>query len=258
MSEHIQVSSAEGVQTIRIHRPAKKNALTNRMYAAMAEAIEAAGRRDDIAVTLLLGAPGVFTAGNDLSEFQSYDAGDVAHAPSVRLLRLLATGAKPLVAAVDGLAVGIGTTMLLHFDLVYASPLARFRTPFLDLGLVPEAASSLMAPQRMGHARAFALICLGEWLDAERAMSAGLVNDVVPSDEIEARARTAALALARKPQGALALARRLLRGDPAAILARMDEEDRLFDERLRSAEAQEAFAAFLEKRPADFSKLAKR
>lgn len=257
MSEHIKVSLADGVQTIRIDRPAKKNALTNAMYAAMAAALEAAARDPDIAVTLLLGTPGAFSAGNDLGEFRDYDgdnAGGLDEEASLRLLRLLATGDKPLVAAVDGLAVGIGTTMLLHFDLVYASPKARFKTPFLDLALVPEAASSLIMPRRMGYVRAFEMLCMGEWLDAERALSAGLINAIVLPENLESHARAAAVALARKPQQALAMTRRLMRGDPADLMARMKEENRLFDERLRSAEAKEAFAAFLEKRPPDFTR----
>lgn len=260
MSEHILVTVADGVQTVRIDRPAKKNALTNAMYGGLAAAFEDAARNPAIAVTLLVGAPGVFSAGNDLSEFRDYDsapAQDLADEPSLHLLRLLATGDKPLVAAVDGLAVGIGTTMLLHFDLIYASPKARFKTPFLDLALVPEAASSLILPRRMGHVRAFEMLCLGEWLDAERALASGLINAVVPSEELEQKARASALALARKPQEALALTRRLMRGDAADLLARMTEENRLFDERLRSAEAKEAFAAFLEKRAPDFAKLRK-
>lgn len=260
MSEHIHVSAADGVQTIRIDRPAKKNALTNAMYAALAAALDDAEQRPDIAVTLLCGAPGAFSAGNDLSEFRDYE-GDhekgPADDPSLRLLRQLVLGTKPLVAAVDGLAVGIGTTMLLHFDLVYASPRARFRTPFLDLALVPEAASSLLMPRRMGHQRAFQMLCLGDWLDAEGARAAGLVNAVVASEELEPLALAAAVALARKPQQALALTRRLVRGEPGDILDRMQEENRLFDERLRSAEAKEAFEAFLEKRPPDFAALRK-
>jgi enoyl-CoA hydratase/carnithine racemase len=260
MSEHIHVTIAGGVQTIRIDRPAKKNALTNAMYAAMAEALDDAERRADVAVTLLCGLPGVFSTGNDVGEFRDYDAIQAAGSagdPSIRLLQQLVLGTKPLVAAVDGLAIGIGTTMLLHFDLVYASPRARFRTPFLNLAIVPEAASSLLMPRRMGQQRAFQMLCLGDWLDAEGALMAGLVNAVVASEELEVRANAAAVALAKKPQEALALARRLMRGDPAEILARMEEENRLIDERLRSAEAKEAFDAFLQKRPPDFARLRK-
>ena len=160
-----------------------------------------------------------------------------------------------MIAAVDGLAIGVGTTMLLHCDLVYATPAASLRTPFLDLGLVPEAASSLTTVLRMGHARAFELLCLGEPFDAERAREAGIVNAVVPAsswrrprypphaDSPPSRARR------------LLAARRLMRGDPAAISAKLEEEAEVFRYAHASAEAQEAFAAFLEKRPLDFSKL---
>jgi enoyl-CoA hydratase/carnithine racemase len=144
--------------------------------------------------------------------------------------------------------------MLFHCDLVYASPASTFRTPFLDLGLVPEAGSSLLAPLRMGHARAFELLALGETFTAERALAAGLVNAVLPPVEVEGAALAAAHRLARKPPEALALCRKLMRGDASAVCARVDEEARIFADRLTSPEAREAFAAFLEKRPPDFSK----
>ena len=159
------------------------------------------------------------------------------------------------IAAVDGLGVGIGATLLFHCDLVYATAEARFSAPFVDLGAVPEAGSTLLGPQRMGYARAFELLILGEPFTAERAREAGIVNAIVPADELEATARKAAARLARKPPVALALARRLLRGDTSALAQRVEEEARIFGERLSSPEAQEAFAAFLEKRPPDFAKL---
>jgi len=162
---------------------------------------------------------------------------------------------KPMIAAVDGFAIGVGTTMLFHCDLVYASPAASLRTPFLDLGLVPEAASSLTSVLRMGHARAFELLCLGEAFGAERAREAGIVNAVVPATELEATALQSAKRLAAKPRAALMAARRLMRGDPAPIMAKLEEEAEVFRACMQSAEAQEAFAAFLEKRPPDFAKL---
>jgi enoyl-CoA hydratase/carnithine racemase len=162
---------------------------------------------------------------------------------------------KPLLAAVDGPAIGIGTTLLLHCDLVYASPAATLSTPFIDLGLVPEAASSLLLPMRSGHAVAFEMLCLGGTLDASRALAAGLVNAVVPAATLEAKVLAAAAALARKPRQALLVSRRLLRGDPARLRERMHEEFQLFAERLASPEAREALAAFLEKRPPDFAKV---
>ena len=159
--------------------------------------------------------------------------------------------------AVDGLAVGVGTTMLFHCDLVFASPAASLRTPFVDLGLVPEAGSSLLAPMRMGQQRAFELLCLGEPFNGQRAYEAGIVNHVVTSEELEAAALKAAARLAMKPPGALAASRRLLRGDPAVILAQIDKETEIFAERLASGEAKEAFSAFLEKRKPDFAQFRK-
>jgi enoyl-CoA hydratase/carnithine racemase len=164
---------------------------------------------------------------------------------------------KPMIAAVDGLAVGIGTTLLFHCDLVYATATASLRTPFLDLGVVPEAGSSLLAPLRLGYARAFELLILGEAMSAEKALAAGLVNAIVPAELLETTALKAAARLGRKPPEALALSRRLLRGDPAALTAQINEEVDIFAARLASPEAQEAFAAFLEKRPPDFKKLGK-
>jgi len=172
----------------------------------------------------------------------------------LRFIRLLPVIRKPVIAAVDGNAIGIGTTLLFHCDLVYATPGSTFSTPFLDLGLIPEAASSLLMPLRMGYARAFEMLVLGEVLTAEKAAAAGFVNKVVASEILKATALDAASRLAGKPPEALAMARRLMRGDPADILARVDVEAAGFRERLRSPEAIEAFTAFLEKRPANFRK----
>jgi enoyl-CoA hydratase/carnithine racemase len=160
-----------------------------------------------------------------------------------------------MIAAVDGLAIGVGTTMLFHCDLVYATPTASLRTPFLDLGLVPEAASSLTAVLRMGHARAFELLCLGEPFNAERAKEAGIVNAIVPVEELEGTAMKAALRLTKKPRDALMAARHLMRGQSDVLSAQIEEEAKVFQARMKSAEAQEAFAAFFEKRPPDFAKL---
>ena len=251
----IATSIEDGVHTIRFNRPAKKNALTAAMYAAINEAL-AKGEADPAVVAhLFAGSGGVFSAGNDIADFVTIaKSGTGLEGPVLDFIRLLPRVTKPMIAAVDGLAVGIGTTLLFHCDLVYATPQARFITPFLDLGVVPEAGSSLLAPRRMGHARAFELLVLGEPLSAEKAREAGLVNAVVPADEVEATARKAAARLARKPPQALAIARRLLRGDDAILMTRIEEEARLFSERLASPEAQEAFAAFLEKRPPDFKR----
>lgn len=257
MSEDIRVTRDGAVQTIRIDRPAKKNALTRAMYETMTAALLDAEKSADVAVHVIVGSGGVFTAGNDIADFANR-AVDLTQrtAGASSLISTLPSLTKPIIAAVDGLAIGVGVTMLFHCDLVYASPTASFRTPFLDLGLVMEAGSSLLAPRLMGHQRAFELLCLGEPFNAERAVHAGFVNRIVPAGELEAEAMKTAHRLAAKPPGALAAARRLMRkATPEEALARIAEEGLVFAERLGSAEAKEAFAAFLEKRPPDFAKL---
>jgi enoyl-CoA hydratase/carnithine racemase len=249
MSEFIQTAVQDGVQTIRIIRPEKKNALNIAMYQAMYTALEESDRAADVRVRLILGLPGIFTAGNDIADFiEAGQRGPDGLSPVMKFLRALIFSEKPVVAAVDGLAVGIGSTLLLHCDLAYASPEAVFTTPFTDLGLVPEAGSSLVAPQRMGQARAFAFLVAGEPLTAEAAREAGLVNAVIPRDGLEAHAMAVAAKLAAKPREALALSRRLVRGDPALVWARVEEEGRLFAQRLVSDEARQAFQAFMQKR----------
>lgn len=256
MAEGLEISTSERVQTIRFARPEKKNALTTFMYAAINEALTRGDADAGVAAHLFIGSGGVFTAGNDINDFlERARNGAALEGPVLEFIRALPRVQKPLIAAVDGLAVGIGTTLLFHCDLVYATRDAGFLTPFLDLGVVPEAGSSLLAPMRLGHARAFELLVLGEPFTAERAREAGLVNAIVAAEELEATARQAAVRLARKPPEALALARRLLRGDTDAISARIEEEARLFSERIASPEAQEAFQAFLEKRQPDFGKM---
>ncbi len=251
----IAVSRANGLQVIRFNRPAKKNALTADMYAAIVAALNGGDAAPDIRIHLFAGSGGVFSAGNDISDFVARAKdGAALDGPVLDFIRLLPHVKKPMIAAVDGLAVGVGTTMLFHCDLVYATPQARFLTPFLDLGVVPEAGSSLLAPLRMGHQRAFELLVLGEAFSAEQAREAGLLNAIVDAAELEATAMKAAARLAAKPPEALAIARALLRGDQNAVAARIEDEARLFSARMASPEAREAFAAFLEKRPANFSK----
>jgi enoyl-CoA hydratase/carnithine racemase len=250
MSEFIQVSAANGIVSIRMARPEKKNALNAAMYEAFCQALEESDRADDVGVRVILGQPGIFTAGNDIADFLAagqQPRGD-GMSPAIRLLRALVFSEKPIIAAVDGLAVGVGATLLLHCDLAYASPEAIFITPFTDLGLVPEAGSSLLAPERMGYQRAFAFLAAGEPLTAEVACAAGLINAVVPRETLEAHAFGAAAKLAAKPQEALRISRRLVRGDPARVWERVEEERRVFAERLVSDEARQAFQAFLEKR----------
>lgn len=248
MTQHVAVTREGPVQVLRIARPEKKNALTADMYAALCKAIEAGDADNDVAVHVIVGSAGVFTAGNDIADFLAGGTKEV-----LRFIRLLPVVKKPMIAAVDGLAVGIGTTMLFHCDLVYATPTAKFATPFLDLGIVPEAGSSLLMPRAMGDHRAFEMLVLGDAFDAEKARESGFVNAIVPAAELEATAMKSAMRLATKPQGALALARRLLRGDRDEILQRVNEEAITLEKCLSSPEAREAFQAFLEKRPPRFS-----
>ena len=251
----VKIESKDGVLEIRIDRPTKKNALTIAMYAAMVEALEG-GAKDPGTRAVAFTAEGeTFTAGNDVLDFMNGLGGE-GEPPVLRFIRLLATYEKPLVAAVNGAAVGLGTTMLLHCDLVYASDTARLITPFVSLGLVPEAASSLLLPQRVGAAVAAEMLLLGAPLGAARAKELGLINEIVPAAELRATALARAAALAKQPPQALKLARALLRGDVSATLKRLDDEAKLFAECLVGAEAREAFTAFFEKRAPDFSKLA--
>ncbi len=247
MSQHIELIRRDGVLTIRMNRPDKKNALTSVMYAAMAEAVASADSDSTIGATLFLGLPGAFSAGNDLKDFAAFASQGNLGQEVLSFLRALTIAEKPLVAAVDGVAVGVGTTMLLHCDHVLVSERAKLSTPFVNLALVPEAASSLLAPRIMGHARAFEMLVMGRPFGPEQAVAAGIANAVVTSDGLEAAAFAAAAEIAAKPREAVRLSRRLIKGSPDDILARIDEEALLFAERLRSAEAQKAFMAFLNK-----------
>ena len=244
MSEFIQATTDAGVLTIRMHRPEKKNAITRDMYRAMADAVTGAAEDDTVRAILFCGVPGAFSAGNDIKDFVALSEGGTRHTDVHDFLRAIATVEKPMVAAVDGLAIGIGTTMLMHCDLAYCSPGSIFRTPFLDLGITPEAGSSLIAPKIMGDQRAFALLVLGDTFDARAAKDAGLVYRIVGGD-VEAEAMKAAANLAKKPPKALKIARHLLRGDPTEILKRIDIEVEHFSERLTSDEAKAAFKAFM-------------
>lgn len=246
MSAHVEISREGAVQIIRLNRPEKKNALTAAMYAALADALAAANADDAAAATVILGQPGVFCAGNDMADFVAASQGGAA-LQGFDFLKALVECGKPLIAAADGPAIGIGTTLMFHCDLVFASPRAVLQTPFVDLGLVPEAGSSLLGPRLLGHARAFDLLVMGSPWTAEQAREAGLVNAVVPPEVLEQTALQAAHALAKKPREAVRLARRLLKGDLASIKTRMQEEGALFLQRLKSDEAATAFTAFLKK-----------
>jgi len=258
MTDLVLVDVSDGVQTVRMNRPDKKNALTTAMYAVMADALDAANASKDIKCTVFLGVPGCFTGGNDIPDFIAAASGasGLSDTPVLRFLRGLALSEKPILAGVDGVAVGLGTTMMFHCDLVFATENALFKAPFLDLGLIPEAGSTLIGPALMGQQRSFELLCYGEPFSAEDGRLAGFVSRVVGSAELEDKVREAALRVAAKPPEALQMSRRLMRGDTDAILARIEQETASFGHRLKSAEAREAFTAFMEKRPADFSKLA--
>lgn len=263
MTQEIEIKVQDGVQVIRFTRADKKNAFTGPMYNAMSEALDASEKNDAIAVHVFIGSGGVFSAGNDINDFMrraqatATSDGKGIPAPSLDFIRRLPKVTKPMIAAVDGLAIGVGTTMLLHCDLVYASPTASLRTPFLDLGLIQEAGSTITAQTRMGYPRAFEMICLGEPFNAERALQAGLINAVVPADQLEATALKAAKRLAAKPRQALMTSRRLLRKNHEQLSAMIDEEAQAYKSLMTSPEAREAFTAFLEKRAPDFAKARK-
>ncbi len=245
MTEHVIVTDDGAVRIVRMNRPEKKNALTAAMYDAMAEAIETANT-SDIRAVLILGVPGAFSAGNDLQDFLKAAMGGEGLGNSViRFLYALARAERPLVAGVQGVAVGIGTTLCLHCDHVVAAADARFSTPFVSLGLVPEAASSLLAPRLMGQRRAFSLLVMGQPLDGAEAKACGLVNTVVAPEAVEAEALKAAQAIAALPAEAVAASRRLMKGAPDEIVARIDEEAAEFRRRLKSPEARKAFEAFM-------------
>ncbi len=242
MTDDIRLTEQDGYLEIHFARPHKKNALTADMYHAMMGALADVSARDDLACALFTGAGDGFCAGNDLADFVKGPQGAAA---ALAFIDALAAFDKPLVAAVQGNAVGIGTTMLLHCDLVYAAQGARFVMPFVKLGLVPEAASSLLAPAVMGRAKAAAMLLLGEPMAAEDAERAGLVSAVVPADVLLDHARAKAAMLAKMPRAALLATRDLLRPDPAPVQQRSAQEAALFAAMLQTPEAQAAFAAFL-------------
>jgi enoyl-CoA hydratase/carnithine racemase len=246
MTNDVIVAREENILRITMNRPAKKNALTGAMYDAMREALELADRDEAIRAVLITGTDGVFTAGNDIGDFLA-GTGDAHGSPALRFIQTIALCDTPIVAAVDGNAVGVGTTMLFHCDLVYAAPSAKFRMPFIDLGLVPEAASSMTVPLRVGIAKASEWLLLGEGFDAHEAHRCGVINGVLPAGELIDTALNAAKRLAAKPAHALAATRRLMRGDRQAIRTQMERESKEFAAALESPEAKAAFSAFLSK-----------
>ncbi len=244
-----------GVMTITFNRLDKKNSITSSMYAAMADAVAEAAADPAVRVVVFQGHESIFSAGNDIGDFLNQPP-STQESPVFRFLRGIATFEKPLLAAVAGPAVGIGTTMLFHCDLVYAGDNAAFSMPFVNLGLCPEAASSFLAPRMFGYHRAAEALLMGEPFFAEAAQEVGLVNRVVPPTEVNGYAQAQARKLAAKPLTSLIATKRLMKGgDQQAVLQKMDEEGRDFGRMLREPAAKEAFGAFMEKRKPDFSKL---
>lgn len=256
MSE-IEVTDDAGLRTVRLNRPEKKNALTRAMYAGMRDALREAAAVPSVRAVLLTGGAECFTSGNDVGDFKvrSATADDSTPTPARDFLFALRDCPKPVVAAVASHAIGIGTTLLLHCDLVYAAENAVFRMPFVDLGLCPEGGSSLLVPQRGGQLLANELLMLGEAFTPATALRAGIVNAVLPVAELLPTAESVARRLAAKPPAALAATKRLLRKPGAeALTAHMTEEFAMFSALLRGPEAAEAVAAFQEKRKPDFSR----
>ena len=244
-----------GVMTITFNRLDKKNSITSTMYSAMADAVAQAAADASVRVVLFQGHESIFSAGNDIGDFLNQPP-STQESPVFRFLRGIATFEKPLLAAVAGPAVGIGTTMLFHCDLVYAGDNAAFSMPFVNLGLCPEAGSSLLAPRMFGYHRAAEALLMGEPFFAEAAQEVGLVNRVVPPTEVNGYAQAQARKLAAKPLSSLIATKRLMKGgDQQAVLQKMDEEGQSFGRMLREPAAKEAFGAFMEKRKPDFSKL---
>ena len=249
----IKTATLNGVATIEIARPEKKNALTSAMYLAMADALNAATADNAVRAVLITGQPGIFTSGNDIEDFmqRAPGAGDV---PAVVFMKALLACDKPVIAAVTGAAIGIGTTLLLHCDFVYVSDEARLAMPFVSLGLVPEFASSLIVPKLMGHVRAAEKLLLGEPFTGADAVECGIANAVLPAAEVALHARRVAERFNALPPGAVREAKRLMRRPQAqATLETIAVESESFARGLRSPEAKEAFSAFFQKRKPDFS-----
>ncbi|MBL8271105.1 enoyl-CoA hydratase-related protein [Steroidobacter sp.] len=255
MSEHVRLAVEDGVLRITFARPDKKNAITQPMYGTLAEALTRAETDPSVRVVLFEAEGDAFSAGNDLSDFAAVAAGtlDRHNMKTPLFLNALARAHKPIVAAVTGLAVGVGVTMLLHCDLVFVADDAKLSVPFVNLALVPEAASSALLQARIGYARAYAMFALGEPIDGRTAASFGIANASLPVGEVRAKALAAAKQLATRPTGALQATKQLMR-DGTAIAALIAKESQIFGDRLKSPETAEALQAFAERRAPDFSK----
>lgn len=253
MSENITTSVQDRIMSIRMDRPEKKNALTRAMYLGMVEALQQADADSDVRVVLISGTQDCFTAGNDLVDFSNARPGESS--PAILYLETLIAAKKPVMAAVNGVAVGIGTTMLLHCDLVYAGSGARFQLPFVNLGLCPEAGSSAVLPALMGHHRAAEMLFFGEPFGAETARDLGIVNEVFADAELFSKATIKAQQLAEKPPAALRITKALMKGNTSGDISQaMSRETEQFAALLQGPEAREAMAAFLQRRKPDFSK----
>lgn len=252
MTGHLVVTDEEATRIIMLRRPEKKNAFSQDMYRGLSDAIDKAQNNPDIRCIIIIGGSGVFTSGNDLEDYLKESTSDTgtprAASNAVKLLYSLAHNVKPIIAAVDGVAIGIGTTMLFHCDYVLASTTAVFSTPFINLGLVPEGASSLLMPRTMGHQRAFAMLVMGRKFSADEAREAGFVNAVVAPGHTEAEARKVAREICQLPAEAVAITRKLLKLPPEDMTRRIDQEGHLFGERIRSREAIAAFKAFFSRK----------
>ena len=252
--DSVLVAQQDAVLRLQINRPNKKNALTTEMYTKLVEGLESAQADPNIRVILITGSEDSFTSGNDLNDFLQNPPAD-SDSPVFRFLHAISTAEKPIVAAVNGLAIGVGTTLLLHCDLVYAAENAVFQLPFLNLALVPEAGSSLILPQLLGHVRAAELLLLGDRFSAQKAAEYGIINEVVAAEELEPLALSKANTLAQKAPEALRLSKQLMKKANAKLIAQtIQEEGKIFGERLRSPEAKEVMRAFMERRKPEFSK----
>jgi enoyl-CoA hydratase/carnithine racemase len=254
MTDNVLVTDDAGVRLITIARPEKKNALTQSMYAAIIEALVQGDADSSVRVFVITAQSGIFTSGNDLADFAAASPrADGSPSPAERFPYVLTETKKPIVAAVNGVAVGVGVTMLLQCDLVYAADTATFRTPFVDLALVPEGASSLLMPAALGKARANALLMLGETWTAEDAYAAGLISGIVPAPDLLGAVMARAQMLSAKAPGAVRATKALIGCDNSAVLEHIRNANAVFAERIASPEFAEAAAAFLTRRPADFS-----
>lgn len=248
MNDHVAVEVAGGIQTIRFDRGERSNALTTDMLTTATEAVSLAEVDTSVRVLLIGGMPGVFTAGHDIAELETFVQKSTMGPAGLRFVKTLTMLDKPIVAAVDGLAFGIGAALLFHCDFVVASEWSVFSAPFAEIGLPPEGGLTLLAPRTMGYHRAFELIVMGEPFDAQRALAAGIVNMVVPPEAVERAAHDVAARLAEKPPEAVRAARRLMRGERRDILTRIDQEADVMPNLMRSPAARDALQKFMERR----------